>query len=96
MRSLFLDMNGIALRAQPPGPVVRPAPAWPRLGRIAVPTLVVWGDLDFPHVQANARHLVAAIPGARGQVIAGVAHLPSLERPTELGRLMLDFLHGLE
>ena len=39
-----------------------------------------------------AEHLVAEIPGARLETIEGAGHLPSLERPDELNRLLLDFL----
>ena len=36
--------------------------------------------------------LADRIPGARGEVIAGAAHVPSLERPAEFDRLVLGFL----
>ena len=39
-----------------------------------------------------AELLVAGIPGARLETIEGAGHLPSLERPDELNRLLLDFL----
>jgi len=35
---------------------------------------------------------VAEIPDAREFVIDGVAHLPALERPDELARVVLEFL----
>jgi len=60
--------------------------------RIAAPTLVIRGSLDWPDVERAASRFVAEIPDAREAVIEGVAHLPALERPEELARLMLDFL----
>jgi len=53
-RDLFLDMNGIALHASPVGSDLDIPPFFHRLAEIAVPTLVVWGDLDFPHVEGIA------------------------------------------
>ena len=51
------------------------------LGRIAAPTLLVWGDRDGllpPHEQ---QRLVAAIPGARSQLYPETGHSPHWERP---------------
>ena len=39
-----------------------------------------------------AERLAAQIPGARLETIDGAGHLPSLERPDELNRLLVDFL----
>ena len=36
--------------------------------------------------------LAAGIPGRERPTIEGAGHLPSLERPDELNRLLLDFL----
>ncbi len=91
-RDLFLDMNGIALRAEAKGAEQAPPPAVDRLGEIAVPTLLIWGDLDFPYLQARSRLLAQTIPGARGHVVAGVAHLPGLERPAEVADMVSNFL----
>jgi pimeloyl-ACP methyl ester carboxylesterase len=55
--------------------------AWERLEQIAVPTFVVWGTLDFPHIRRRMAQLVARVRGARSLVIDGVAHLPNLEAP---------------
>ncbi len=76
----------------PPGPVrwVEP-PAATRLGEIAVPTLVVAGAHDLADFRGIADRLASGIPGAR-QVVLDAAHLPGLERPEELNRLVLDFL----
>ncbi len=56
------------------------------------PTLVVVGAEDLEDITAMAEQLAAGIPDARLETIAGAGHLPSLERPDELNRLLLDFL----
>jgi pimeloyl-ACP methyl ester carboxylesterase len=68
------------------------ASAETRLGELAVPTLVVVGSEDLDDIAAVADKLAADIPGARLVTIDGAGHLPSLERPDELNRLLLDFL----
>ncbi|MGA9858265.1 MAG: alpha/beta hydrolase [Solirubrobacteraceae bacterium] len=78
-RELFLDMNGRALRAEDPGAPAESPPAWPRLGEIAVPTLLLVGRLDAEEILAIAGPAAAAITGARLQHLDGVAHVPQLE-----------------
>ena len=63
-----------------------------RLGELDVPTLVVVGSEDLADIRAMCEHVAAAIPGARLETIEGAGHLPSIERPAELNRLLLDFL----
>jgi 3-oxoadipate enol-lactonase len=60
--------------------------------RIACPTLVVVGDQDASTPPAVARDLCAAIPGARLEIIREAAHIPTIEQPAALNRLILDFL----
>jgi len=62
--------------------------------RIAAPTLVIRGALDWPEVAAAAQRFVSEIDDAREAVIDGCAHLPTLERPDEVARLILDFLRA--
>jgi len=94
-RELFLDMNGTALTADPVGAAHEPPSAYDRLGEIRVPILVLWGDLDFPHIAARCEHLAREIPDAGAEVMPGTAHLPSLERPAELSARLATFLDGL-
>ncbi len=63
-----------------------------RLAEVAVPTLIVVGTADLEDMQAVAEKLAREIPGARLETIEGAGHLPSLERPDELNRLLVDFL----
>lgn len=92
LHDLFLDMNGLALRARPGGEEVPAPPAWPQLGEVTVPTLLVCGDLDFPHVQERCRQMGDLIPEAQVQVMPGTAHLPSFEAPRPFSALLDTFL----
>lgn len=69
-------------------------PAAKRLTEIRVPTLIIYGDLDESGVLAAADQLERGIPGARRIVMTGTAHMPSMERPGEFNRIVLDFLSG--
>ena len=63
-----------------------------RLGELDVPALVVVGAADRPEMVSLAKRLVNELPDSRLETIAGPGHLPSLERPDELNRLLLEFL----
>ncbi len=66
-------------------------PLGTRLPAIAVPTLVLAGELD-PTGAQRARAIAAAIPGARLEVMDGVGHSAHRESPSRFRRLALDFL----
>ncbi|MBF6568919.1 MAG: alpha/beta hydrolase [Candidatus Binataceae bacterium] len=51
------------------------------LGRIDIPTLVVWGQNDGLVKADYGRKFAAAIPGAKFETIANCGHLPHLECP---------------
>jgi pimeloyl-ACP methyl ester carboxylesterase len=70
-------------------------PAHTRLREIAVPVLVVAGTLDQPEALQSADELLAEIPGTQRVDIENAAHLPSLERPAEFTRLVLDFFRRI-
>jgi pimeloyl-ACP methyl ester carboxylesterase len=61
------------------------------LPRIAVPTLLVWGELDARSPLAVARRLEGAIPGSRLVVIPGAGHVSNLERPEAFNAAVRDF-----
>lgn len=92
-RELFLAMNRTALAAQPLGTEIEPPSAMERLGDLRRPTLLVWGDLDFPHIQQRCRDLTRLLPQLRSRPLRGVAHLPNLERPQEFNRVLLEFMN---
>jgi pimeloyl-ACP methyl ester carboxylesterase len=62
-----------------------------RLGAIACPTLVVWGEADRIVDPDYGRAYAAAIPGARFELLTGTGHLPQLETPDQLMRAVWDF-----
>jgi 3-oxoadipate enol-lactonase len=67
-------------------------PAAGRLAEVCVPTLAIVGLRD-PLVTARAADaLVAGVEGIRRLDLAGVAHLPSLERPEWFTATLLAFL----
>jgi pimeloyl-ACP methyl ester carboxylesterase len=78
-RELFLDMNRIAIEAEEPGQERADVEAWDRLAEIAVPTLLMIGDLDLQYLKDNVAHAAATIPDVRLVELPGVAHLPHLE-----------------
>ena len=66
----------------------------PRLGEIAVPTLLIWGEKDGITTRAHHDEIVNAIPGARLEVIAGAGHLPTVEAPEVMVPLLTDFINA--
>jgi pimeloyl-ACP methyl ester carboxylesterase len=62
------------------------------LERVRAPLLYLRGELDWPDVAAAGERLVGELPEAREIVIDGCAHLPTMERPVEVARLILEFL----
>ena len=95
-RALLLDMNELALRADQRGSEIAPPPAYERVGEITVPTLLVWGDLDFAHIATRCEYLASRIAGARAHRLRGAAHLPNLEDGPGFNRLLLEFLDSLQ
>ena len=64
----------------------------PRLGEIAVPTLLIWGEKDGITSRAHHDEIAEAIPGARLEVVAGVGHLPTVEAPELVAGLLSRFI----
>lgn len=62
------------------------------LRRIAVPTLVLWGEADGIVTPAYGRAYADLIPGARFQAIARAGHSPHLEQPAAFVDAILGFL----
>jgi pimeloyl-ACP methyl ester carboxylesterase len=62
------------------------------LGRIAVPTLVLWGASDGLVTPEYGRRYASLIPGARFAVVDGAGHHPDLEQPEALASQILEFL----
>ena len=62
------------------------------LGRIALPTLVLWGASDGVVTPAYGRAYAAHIPGARFELIDRAGHHPEIEQPDALADRILDFV----
>lgn len=62
------------------------------IGLIPVPTLVLCGDSDPGVHPAKTREWVAAIDGARLEVIRKCAHLTNVEQAEAFNQVVLDFL----
>ncbi len=75
-----------------PGGAARRVAAWDRLAEIAVPTLLLVGDLDLRYIKEGVAHAAATIPGARLVELPGVAHLPHLEGDERTLREIADFV----
>jgi pimeloyl-ACP methyl ester carboxylesterase len=67
-------------------------PAVSRLSEIEAPVLVIEGELDCEDIRRITSLIERRVPGTRRVVIPGVAHMPNLERPAEVNRLLVDFL----
>ncbi|UZK70689.1 alpha/beta hydrolase [Sphingomonas sp. S1-29] len=72
-------------------------PATPEtLGRIAVPTLILWGTDDRMIPASSGDWLASHIPGAELVTYPGIGHLPMEEAPDATAREVDRFLSGLE
>ncbi|WP_120719473.1 alpha/beta fold hydrolase [Streptomyces hundungensis] len=61
-----------------------------RLATLRLPVLVVFGAADPRWAPASARQY-EVVPDVRIEMLAGVGHMPMLEAPGPVGRLLLDF-----
>ena len=64
------------------------------LPRVAVPTLLVWGDLDARSPLAVARQFEEAIPDTQLVVVEGAGHMSNLERPEQVNTALREFCHA--
>ena len=63
-----------------------------RLGSLAMPALVLWGEDDALAPVSVGQALADVLPRARFEVFEGCGHLPTLERPKESAALFRAFL----
>jgi pimeloyl-ACP methyl ester carboxylesterase len=63
----------------------------PRLARLVLPTLVAWGESDRIVDPEYGRAFARAIPGAEFRLLTGAGHLPQIETPEELARVVWAF-----
>jgi pimeloyl-ACP methyl ester carboxylesterase len=91
-RALFLDMNAKALAKPALSQEEEREPAWPRVGEVNSPSLLIVGDQDFTALVDRHEHLSETMPNAFAVVLEGVAHIPSIERPDLINRMLEEFL----
>ena len=63
-----------------------------RLPAVQAPTLAIVGDQDIGTPPAMSEAIVAAIPGARLEVVPDASHLSNIEQADAFNRLLLNFL----
>ena len=61
------------------------------LPRIAVPTLLIWGEQDARSPLSVARQFDEAIPDTQLVVIEGAGHISNLERPERVNQVVRQF-----
>lgn len=96
VRELFLLMNGQALGAEEPGEEAMLPDAWPRLGGITVPALVLVGRLDTEGILVINEALADLLPDAKLVWLEDTAHLPQLEGHPVALREIADFVDSLK
>ena len=63
-----------------------------KLGRITIPTLVVWGGNDAVVPLADGKDYAAKIPGAKLVIVPECGHVASMEKPDEFLAAVVPFL----
>jgi pimeloyl-ACP methyl ester carboxylesterase len=63
-----------------------------RVGEIACPTLVLWGEDDFVIAAGAADRYERMIPNSRKLVLADTGHVPMVERPAQFNAILEEFL----
>jgi pimeloyl-ACP methyl ester carboxylesterase len=64
------------------------------LPRIAVPTLLIWGELDARSPLSVVRQFEDAIPDAKLVVIPAAGHVSNLEQPELFNEAVREFCRG--
>jgi len=95
-RDLFLDMNAKALGKPALTQEIERPDAWPRVEQIAAPTMLIVGEEDFSALIDRHEHLSETMPNCFAAVLEGVAHIPSVERPDLINRMLEEFLDAFD
>ena len=74
------------------GPIQTMADAYARVGQNPRPVLLVWGENDKTVPFAISDLVRAALPRAEFHAIEGAGHVPHLEQPELINRILVDFL----
>jgi pimeloyl-ACP methyl ester carboxylesterase len=77
----IMAANGVALAVYAGSPAMADPTLLDRLGGIAIPTLVLWGESDQIVEPAYGKAYASAIRGARYEVLPATGHMPQMESP---------------
>jgi pimeloyl-ACP methyl ester carboxylesterase len=91
LRKMVVENREIFLMEHWPDEPMDPQ-ASARLTEVKAPTLLILGERDTDLVDSIGRATAKGIPGARLETVAGADHLPQMDKPVEVGRLLTDFL----
>lgn len=97
-RDLVLAMNAVALTNDHAEVAASPEPvsAWSLLEQLQVPMVVAVCEYDVDGVNRRAEQLAQRAPNARLVRLRGVAHLPSVEQPQLVARVIRDALPSFD
>lgn len=70
-------------------------PAITRLAELRMPTLIITGEYDLPHMLRLAQELAKQLPNAQQVMIPDAAHVVSMEQPVLFNQHVLAFLQTL-
>lgn len=98
VRALVAEMNLNAMRKTNPNAksVRLDPPAAGRLREIAVPVLVMVGELDVPSAQHHADYLANELRSVERFTLPGTTHVPNLEAPKVFNEEVLSFLSAID
>jgi 2-succinyl-6-hydroxy-2,4-cyclohexadiene-1-carboxylate synthase len=82
-------VEGLTFQLRVLGQGVQPS-NWERLGELAMPVLLLVGELDTKYVDI-AHRMAARITDARVEVIPGAGHACHLEQPARVAHLLASF-----
>jgi 2-succinyl-6-hydroxy-2,4-cyclohexadiene-1-carboxylate synthase len=94
-RATVAEYDGRDLINPQPSANATPAPDIGSLGEIAVPTLVIHGELEMPYFQVAGEVLAYGIPTADRVVVDGGGHSVHLQQPERFNAEILRFLRSV-
>ena len=65
----------------------------PELGRLTMPTLLIWGDKDTFGPSSLAKEMAQTIPQGHAETVPDAGHLAWLDQPEAVTSLITSFLH---
>ncbi len=87
-----MELDNLKIDTDGYTPVQLEPPAMGRLRGVNVPTLVIIGTGDQPHVVENGQTLAREIPNAQLVILENIGHVPSMEKTEEVNRAIEKFL----